>query len=72
MLSTVYEEDALKNEKAHCSRNSMFNAIVESVGKPEMGTEITHYTSKCQLATSNMEKGESEVKFARERAALDA
>lgn len=72
MLSTLPGKDEVKEGSNCCLWNLIFYAAVESVDKPGSDRGIAHYTSTNRLLTSYVEKGESQIKFARKRHTLAA
>lgn len=69
MLSSFLEEDTLKKYSVWLLRNSIFNTAIESIDKPGKDQGIARYASANRLLTSEMEMGESLVRFAKKRAA---
>lgn len=71
MLSTLHEEDALREESARCFWNLIINATVKSIDEPSRDRRNARYKLTYPLFTLYMERGDSRIEFARRCAALD-
>lgn len=71
VLCTFDEEDESKKESALGFRNTLYNAAVDHIHKPNRDREIARYTSKDCHLMFYMQKGDNRIKCARKPAALD-
>lgn len=71
MLPTFAGEAALKQESPRCLWKSIFIAAVDFINKPDRDRGTARYVSRSRLRVSYKKKGESIVKLASRRAALD-
>lgn len=71
MLSTIPDKEALKVGSLWRFGNSIFNAILDSIDKPDRNRATARNTSTNLLLTCYMKTGEIRVKFAKRRAPLD-
>lgn len=71
MLSNSAVDDALQETSTRCLWNIIFNESKTSIDKRDRDWEIARHKSTNHLLTSYMENGESLVKFAKRRTAVD-